>query len=91
MIVGAGVIGLSAAVHLYERFVGRIEVTVVSEQFSPNTTGDKAGMLMFPVDFNDEDAIGSGEGAQTEEQRRVLRWAEATFKRYDDTSCTCQH
>ena len=82
VIVGAGVVGLSTAVHLCERFGSHVQVTVVADQFSPHTTGDKAGMLMFPVDFNDADAIGSGDGVQSEEQRKVLSWASTTFRKY---------
>lgn len=41
IVVGAGVNGLSCAVKLAEKFCRQsIEVTVVSEDVSPNTTGD---------------------------------------------------
>lgn len=82
VIVGAGVIGLSAAVHLYERFGDLLEVTVVAENFSPSTTGDKAGMLMYPADWNDSDSLTSANPTRTEEQKRAHHWAKATFERY---------
>ena len=84
VVVGAGVIGLSTAVHLYERFgAERLDLTVVAEKFSPDTTGDKAGMLMYPVDWNKNDSLVS----ESEEQKRSLRWAKETFKRYDIFCC----
>ena len=81
VIVGAGVVGLSAAVHLCERFGEKLHVTVVAEGFSPNTTGDKAGMLMHPADWNETDSLVSGKSAPSKEQERNLRWAQTTFER----------
>ena len=82
MVVGAGVIGLSVAVHLCERFAERVNVTVVAEEFSPHTTGDKAGMLMYPVDWNESDSVVSGKSSPTKEQERTLVWAKTTFNKY---------
>lgn len=48
-VVGAGVIGLSTALHLLERFPDTLDLTVVSDKFSPNTTSNKAGALIFPA------------------------------------------
>lgn len=50
VVVGAGVIGLSTALHLLERFApGTLDLTVVSDKFSPDTTSNKAGALIFPA------------------------------------------
>ena len=77
MVVGAGVIGLSAAVHLCERFGDGLDITLVADKFSPDTTGDKAGMLIYPADWNQSDSLLS----ESEEQKTSLRWASETFKR----------
>ena len=71
VVVGAGVIGMSAAWHLMERFGDRVQVTVVAEHFSPYTTADKAGSLIMPIDFSPEGSVGG--------TPRVQRWAKATF------------
>ena len=78
VVVGAGVIGLSAAVHLCERFGDALDITLVADKFSPDTTGDKAGMLIYPADWNQTDSLLS----ESEEQKTSLRWATETFKRY---------
>lgn len=52
-VVGAGVIGLSAALHLKERFPGLLDVTVIADRFTPNTTSDKSGMIILPKDLGD--------------------------------------
>ena len=85
VVVGAGVIGLSVAVHICERFGGGVEVTLVAEKFSPHTTGDKAGMLMYPTDWNDSDSLVSGKSAPSKAQEQSLRWAEQTFRKYAGT------
>ena len=80
MVVGAGVVGLSVAVHLCERFAEQVSVTVVAEEFSPHTTGDKAGMLMYPTDWNESDSLGFA--GKSKEQERTLVWAKTTFNKY---------
>ena len=87
MVVGAGVVGLSVAVNLCERFAERVNVTVVAEDFSPLTTGDKAGMLMYPTDWNDSDSLVSGKSSPTVEQEQSLRWAKTTFNKYVESGC----
>lgn len=71
VVLGAGVIGMAAAWHLMERLGDRVEVTVVAEHFSPNTTADKAGSLIMPFDVSPKGSVG---GAS-----RVQRWAKGTF------------
>ena len=50
-VVGAGIIGLSTAVQLTELQLpgADICVTLVSEKFSPDTTGDGAGGIWDPT------------------------------------------
>ena len=78
VVVGAGVVGLSTALHLLERFGGKLQVTIVSDHFSPDTTADKAGTLIMPLDWNSHDAATS---SQTGEQKTIQRWAEVTYHR----------
>lgn len=56
-IIGAGVIGLSVAIKLIEEVdtwandSEEPKVTIVSEKFSPNTTGDGAGGFWEPYEL----------------------------------------
>jgi 2-polyprenyl-6-methoxyphenol hydroxylase-like FAD-dependent oxidoreductase len=45
-IIGAGVVGLSCAHVIQERFPG-IPVTIIAEKFSPETTSDGAGKIFL--------------------------------------------
>ena len=47
VVLGAGVIGLSSALHLLERFPGELDLTVMAEKFTPNTTSDKSAAIMI--------------------------------------------
>lgn len=50
-VIGGGVSGISSAVQILEylKFTGSpVEVTVLSEAFSPNTTGDGSAGLWGP-------------------------------------------
>lgn len=76
VVVGAGVIGLSTALHLLERFPSALHLTVVSERFSPNTTSDKAGALMVPPDEDCLTPSGSAEMSP-----RDQGWTKATLHR----------
>lgn len=79
MIVGAGVVGLSTAVHLYERFGDSLHLTLLADAFSPYTTADQAGTIIVPLDWNVQDAANL---SQNEENKKIQRWAETTIKRY---------
>lgn len=48
-IIGAGVIGTTTAARLQEQFAGDVSITIFSDEFSPNTTGDIAAGLWGPV------------------------------------------
>lgn len=73
-VVGAGVIGLSSAYHLADKFRGEVSVTVIAEKFSPSTTSDKAGSLIYPVDFT---------SVNTSEKVRVQKWVVETFAHFN--------
>lgn len=47
-ILGAGINGISCAVQLQKQFQNAVEVVVISEEFSPNTTGDGSAGLWGP-------------------------------------------
>lgn len=50
VVIGAGVNGLSAAVKVAEYYQrDNISITLVSEEISPNTTGDGSAGLWGPV------------------------------------------
>ena len=78
VVVGAGVVGLSTAVHLCEKLGGQVEVTVMADRFSPDTTADQAGTILMPIDWNSEDAASA---SQNQKQAQTQRWAELTFQR----------
>ena len=73
-VVGAGIIGCSVAAWLLENLSNDVTVTLLSEDFSPDTTAsDKSGSLVIPPDLN------SGENA--EYSVRVKKWVRGTFTR----------
>lgn len=51
-VIGAGVIGLSCAIVIQERFPN-IPVTIIAEKFSPGTTSDGAAGLWWPFLLSD--------------------------------------
>ncbi len=46
-IVGAGVIGLSVGLCLLEQYSKEVDVTIMADKFSPETTSDRAGAVFF--------------------------------------------
>lgn len=52
-IIGAGVCGATAAYRLQEYFGDSVSITIFSDKFSPNTTGDISAGLWGPVFFSD--------------------------------------
>ena len=78
MIVGAGVMGLSTAVYLQEQFGDALDVTLVADKFSPDTTADQAGTIFLPIDWNADDVAST---SQKGDSGRVQQWAEITFQR----------
>ncbi|XP_065908600.1 D-aspartate oxidase-like [Dysidea avara] len=68
-VIGAGIIGLPAAVMLTEIFC-KPEVTLIAEEFSPDTTSDTAGSIIWPADHSE---IGSHDSRRDE-------WTKVTFQ-----------
>lgn len=57
LVVGAGVCGLTSAVQIAEFYKGTLEVTLVSEKFSPDTTGDGSAGLWSPYLCKDNNVM----------------------------------
>ena len=74
-VVGAGVIGLSAAVCLAETYGRQLDITVIAERFSPNTTSDRAGASIQPY------SPTSDTGGSSNSNALLTRWARATIDR----------
>jgi D-amino-acid oxidase len=53
-VVGAGIIGLGSALAIQNQIPG-IEITLISDKFSPETTGDGAAGLWTPYLLGDTD------------------------------------
>ena len=67
-IVGAGVIGLSVGLCLTETFKDQLDVTIIADKFSPDTTSDRAGGFIMPH------LVGS-----TKAGDETKRWTHVTF------------
>ena len=78
-IIGAGVIGCSVALRLYEVLQSNAVVTIISETFSPNTTSNKAGAIIMP--FNVTNSDGS---VANENNRNIEKWTRESFKLLHD-------
>ncbi len=48
VIVGAGIIGITSAIRLLEMFP-RAEITIITEEYSPNTTSDVSAGYWKPL------------------------------------------
>ena len=75
-VVGAGIMGLSVAYHLIDKFGDKVSVTVIADKFSPDTCSDKAGAIMIPIDF-----ASAKPGAGTDVRAR--QWTTDTFSLLD--------
>ena len=75
-IIGAGVTGLTVGKALAETYGNQLELTLIAEKFSPDTTSDRAGGI-----FNPE--VSNSHYTHTEDkegfERDVHSWAPATF------------
>lgn len=47
-VIGAGIVGLTTAFTLQEKFGKALNVTVYAENFTPNTTSDVAAGVLSP-------------------------------------------
>ena len=78
VVIGAGVIGLSVATHLLEKFKEDITVTIIADKFSPNTiSSDKSGGWIFPP-LNSAKVISPGN------PDRVTDWVKGTFEKFSE-------
>lgn len=48
-VIGAGVCGATVAFRLQEQFGDSVSISIFSEEFSPNTTGDVAGEEILSI------------------------------------------
>ncbi|CAF1262081.1 unnamed protein product [Rotaria sp. Silwood1] len=67
-IIGAGIIGLTTACTLLKEYAANenLQLTIISEKFTPETTGDTSGGFWEPYGFKNID-------------ERILRWAAYTY------------
>ena len=72
VVVGAGITGLSSAVCIKEVYP-EVHVTLLAEQFSPNTASDKAGALIHPT------SPGS---------TRQQKWFKESYEHFKRISCS---
>ena len=77
-IVGAGVSGLTVGVVLAETYGNQLELTIIAEIFSPDTTSDRAGGIFTPgvtnyIPTEDEDGF----------VRDMHNWAPPTYRYFD--------
>ena len=80
-VVGAGVVGLSCALHLCERFTaGQLKnLTLISDKFSPHTTSDKAGMIFKPPDLMSEE---DKQKSTYNQDKELQRWTKGTLQKF---------
>ena len=47
-VIGAGVMGLSVGLCLIEKYGSQLDLTIIADKFSPDTTSDRAGAMILP-------------------------------------------
>ena len=62
VILGAGVIGLTAACHILDRFPDSVDLTLVSDKFSPDTVTDKSAAMFSPLCHKDDASYQNDQG-----------------------------
>ena len=72
-VIGAGVIGLSAAFNLTQNFPKHLDVTIIADKFSPELVSDQAGMIFYPA------GLISATSTDNEEQELRKKWMRDTF------------
>ena len=75
-VLGAGVIGLTAVSHIQDRFPGQVDLTLISDKFSPHTVSDKSGMIFSLLCHNDATSY------QQESEERYKRWIRSSFNTF---------
>lgn len=78
VIVGAGVSGLTVGMCLQETYGQQLDITIVAEKFSPETTGDRAGGIFVAGGSY----ITAGDAHAFEEQAK--RWLTATYRHFTE-------
>ena len=77
-VVGAGVIGLSTAVCLAETFGRQLDITIIAEHFSPDTTSDRAAAAIMP--FTPVSTSGAPDATRQQDEL-LARWFKSTADR----------
>ncbi len=75
-VLGAGVIGLTAASHILERFPGQVDLTLISEKFSPHTVSDKSGAIFSLACHKDSDSF------EHEQEDCYKKWITRSFQSF---------
>jgi len=78
-ILGAGVVGMTAAVHMLENLPGILDVTLVAENFSPNVLSDKSAMIFF---LNPHALPGDGHSSPRQPPESEKRWLRTSFQAF---------
>ena len=82
VVLGAGVIGTTAAVHMLEKSPEILDVTLMAEQFSPNILSDKSGMIFFPDPRASPDDGHSPACHYQESEEHFKRWLRTSFEAF---------
>ena len=73
VIIGAGVIGLSVGTCLSKTYGKDLDITIVAEKFTPDTTSDKSGGQILPY-------IPASGKVDPGLQEKILRWTAGTVR-----------
>ena len=74
-VVGAGVIGLSVGLCLTEMYGSQLDLTIIADKFSPNTTSDHAGAVFIPGG----NYVPGGSDSFEED---AVKWERQSFNRF---------
>lgn len=71
-VIGAGPVGLSSAIQIAEKYKSAVNVTILTDDITPNTTGDGSAGL-WTVYF----IVGPGN-----DKKKLCEWGQASFAEY---------
>ena len=74
-VVGAGVIGLSVGLCLTEMYGSQLDLTIIADEFSPNTTSDRAGAVFIP-------GGNYVPGGSDSFEEHAVKWERQSFDRF---------
>ena len=74
-IIGAGVIGLSVGVCLTDTYGQQLDVTIIADKFSPDTTSDRAGAIFMPGGTY----ITHSQEKSDDFEKDTMHWSKETF------------